>query len=97
MNKDCYFYNTWQDMHAIIPCCTYSGDFDDKKSWSISEQNCENCKQYVPRNIIPNITDVIVRALVNPEYTTDDYYSLCEDIWHRLEKLRDKFESVDKG
>ena len=92
MKKDCYFYSTWQDMHAIIPYCQYDKDLNNSKSWSICEEDCENCKQYFPKSLIPNATDRIIRALVDPDYTTDDYYSLCEDIWHELEELRNKYE-----
>lgn len=40
--KDCYYYYEEQDMHAHIPCCSVSGEFEPK--------NCDEfCRNYISK------------------------------------------------
>lgn len=45
---DCYYYYEEQDMHAHIPCCSVSGEFEPK--------NCnEFCKNYITKKQVADL------------------------------------------
>lgn len=85
----CYFHSSWQDMHAIIPCCSYDSEITSR-SYCVSEKDCEHCLDYFPCEAVPNIRDII-NLISNPDLTTDEWIDKITEMKDKSLKIRKKY------